>query len=114
MTFHLFLNTPLFLSDIVFKFNPVLISIVFATILLFYLLIIDKRLEVYPVPLRLFFIRTSKILMRLNLLFFKVFSLKILLYSYYVLIFHETFLPVEINPCVNSLMYNFPKWSDII
>ena len=81
-TFHL-LDALLFLANLVFKFNIVPIGILFYNVnhnLLFCLLIniwYITDLEVYPVPLR-FFIRNSKMLMRLSILFLKVFSFKMI------------------------------------
>ena len=81
-TFHL-LDALLFLANLVFKFNIVPIGILFYNVnhnLLFCLLIniwYITDLEVYPVPLR-FFIRNSKILMRFDVLFLKIFSFKML------------------------------------
>ena len=86
--FHLF-YALLFLTNLVFKFNIVLIgNCCFDNVnhnLLFCLKIniwYITDLEVYPVPLH-FFIRDSKILMRLGVLFLKVFSFKILLLCSY-------------------------------
>ena len=80
-TFHLF-YVLLFLTNLVFKFNIVLIGIFFFFLimsitihLLFCLNITD--LEVYPVPLR-FFLRNGKNLMRLGVPFLKVFSFKMI------------------------------------
>ena len=82
--FHLF-YALLFLSNLVFKFNIVLIGIFFiipTTIYLLFCFLINiwdiTDLEVYPVRLR-FFIRTSKILMGLGVPLWKVFSSKIFL-----------------------------------
>ena len=87
-------------TNIVLKTKPILLGILdsfgdnFFTFLPFdYWYYI--YLEAYPVPLRLFLIRTCKILMRLNtLFFFKVFSLKISLLCFY--------FPLNIH-CVKSV-----------
>ena len=84
-TFHLF-YALLFLWNLVFKFNLVLIGNffynfhhnLFTLFCLFFLIWYIADLKVYPKPLG-FFIRTSKILMRLGVLLLKVFSFKMFL-----------------------------------
>ena len=93
-TFHLF-YALLFFTNLVFKFNIVLIGIfsdnfnhnlLFAFSLTVYISLILKFIQC----LTLFFLRNSKILMRLGVLFLKVFSFKMLkLCSYF---FHENCL----------------------
>ena len=83
--FHLF-YAPIFLTNLVFKFNTVLIFIFF-----FYFLIMSAAIYFFAFWLTFYislswrlssastlFIRNSQILMRLGLLFLKVFSLKML------------------------------------
>ena len=81
-TFHLF-YALLFFTNLVFKFNIVLIGIfsdnfnhnlLFAFSLTVYISLILKFIQC----LTLFFLRNSKILMRLGVLFLKVFSFKML------------------------------------
>ena len=78
-TFHLF-YAPLFLSNLSFKFNIVLIRIFFDN---FHRNLYITDVEVYPVPLR-FFMRASKILMRSALYFSRFSASKC---SYNILIF---------------------------
>ena len=98
-----------FQTNLIFKSNPVFVDIlvVFASLFTFstsdfYLYSTD--FEVLPMPLRLF-IKTNKVLMRFNVLFVKFSSSKCS-----CLIFHEKFLPVnmelllmaKITPDVNN------------
>ena len=97
MTFHLFLYASFSLKQPLF-FNLTLCLlgywIVFPTTYLhFYLLISDiLRILKFIQCRKTFFIKTSRILMRLDVLFLKFSVSK---YSYYALIFYEKFLPVN-------------------
>ena len=86
---------PTLLSNLVFKFNIVLmgifLKIISFTIYLLFCLLVNiwyiTDVEVNPGPLR-FFIRTSKVLMRLGVLFLKVFIVKmfcVLIFSWKIL-----------------------------
>ena len=108
--FHLF-DALLFLTNLVFKLNIVLlIGNFFDNVnhnLLFCLLIniwYITDLEVYPVPLHVF-IRNSKILMRLGLLFLKVFSFKMLWLCSYIFMESACLVTAKIILDVNNCLY---------
>ena len=108
-TFHLF-YALLFLANLVFKFNIVLIGIfviISTTISLSVCLLINiwyiTNPEVYPVPLR-FFIRTSKILIKLGVLILKVFSLKMFLLCSHFFMKNVYLIMAKINLDVNNCL----------
>ena len=108
--FHLF-DALLFLTNLVFKLNIVLlIGNFFDNVnhnLLFCLLIniwYITDLEVYPGPLR-FFIRNSKILMKLGVLFLKVFSFKMLWLCFCFFMKNAYLATAKITLDVNNCLY---------
>ena len=110
-TFHLFYGL-LFLTNLVFKFNTLLIGIFFlfdnvSHNLLFCLLIniwYITDLEVYLVSLR-FFLRNNNILMRLGVLFLKVFSFKMLSLCSYFFMKNAYLVTAKITLDVKNCLY---------
>ena len=99
-----------FSLNLLFKFNIVLIGIFLnnsTTIYLLFCLLINigyiTDLEVYPGHLS-FFIRTSKILMRLGVLYLKVFTFKMLLLCSYFFMKNICWKTAKITVDVNNCL----------